>query len=272
LVVYLARRLPNAGILTRGYRRQSREKYLLLEKGARAPAEQTGDEPQIFLRAGAAPVGIGTDRWETGRRLEERFGVRTILLDDGFQHLRLQRQVNIVCVDGLDPLGGSETFPLGRLREPLSALARATIFVITRSDRPMLGVERQLRKHNQRAPVFYARVAPECWVEVATGNRIPAGDLPFTRVAAFCGLANPASFWRTLRSLGIRPEPRLTFGDHHRYEKGELRKLFGADAVLTTEKDVANLSFPVPNLYWLEIRIEVNDEERFLAEIQRQMA
>ena len=74
---------------------------------------QSGDEPQIFLRAGVAPVGIGADRFETGKLLQERFGVDVLILDDGFQHVRLERQVDIVLIDALAPFGGGEVFPAG---------------------------------------------------------------------------------------------------------------------------------------------------------------
>src|SRR5262249_40282952 len=140
------------GILTRGYARNSPEKNLAIPVGAFTRAEHTGDEPQIFVRSGLAPVGVGKDRYAVGRLLEEQFGVDVLLLDDGMQHVRLARALDIVLIDALDPFAGGELFPVGRLREPLSGLARADVFVITRSEFSGLtaAVERTLRHHNTR--------------------------------------------------------------------------------------------------------------------------
>jgi len=239
----------------------------------------------MFLRAAVAPVGIGPDRFETGRILEEQFHVDTLVLDDGFQHLRLERQVDIVLVDALNPFGRGEVFPLGRLREPMSGLARADLFVITRSDagRSLEAVESALRRYNPRAPVFHSRAVPEHWIEHATGERIDLGAFPFRRIGAFCGLGNPESFWQTLASMGLEVVDRLEFPDHHAYRPQELRHLSaqfrecGAEAIVTTEKDVQNLCedsdallAPVA-LYWLKIRAELDREAEFLSEIESRL-
>src|SRR5204863_4871521 len=136
---------------------------LILEPGARVKVAQSGDEPQMFLRAGVAPVGIGTDRLQTGRLLQQRFGADVMILDDGFQHVRLERQVDIVLIDALAPFGDCEVFPLGRLREPLTALMRADVIVIARSEseRGTYNLQLALRRYNARAPIFRARTVPE---------------------------------------------------------------------------------------------------------------
>jgi tetraacyldisaccharide 4'-kinase len=281
-VSWLAERLKSRGhepaILTRGYRRRAPEKETVLGAGASVPVARTGDEAQIFLRSGVAPVGIGAKRAATGRLLEEQFHPDLFLLDDGFQHWRLERGLDIVLLDALDPFGNCELFPLGRLREPLDALGRADLFVITRAEcgRGYEGIKAQLRSHNPQGPIFLSRVIPKVWVEPATGQQWDPGALPFSRVAAFCGLANPASFWRTLASLGVRPITRWTFGDHHHYRPVALQRMArqaraaGAEALLTTEKDLMNLSDHAAEcvaplrLCWLQIGIEVDREEELL--------
>ena len=102
--------------------------------GAAIGADQTGDEPQIFVRSGLAPVGIGADRYRAGMQLRHELGADVMLLDDGFQHLKLARDVDIVLIDALDPFGGGAVFPLGRLREPMEGLARADLILISRSN------------------------------------------------------------------------------------------------------------------------------------------
>ncbi len=285
-VLFLAGKLKEAGhhpgILTRGYGGHAPQPLAVAPAGT-APVEQTGDEAQIFLRSGLAAVGIGPERVATGKLLHERFGVDALILDDGFQHLRLDRQLDVVLIDALDPLGGGGVFPLGRLREPLEALRRAGVIVITRTaqGRALPAIEQCLRRYNPRAPIFHARVAPECWVERSSGQTFGPRDLPCARPTAFCGLGNPQTFWHTLRNLSLDPVERLEFGDHHTYRPGELRRMAqtfrvaGADAVLTTEKDSINLCeggvhllAPLP-LYWLRIRMEMDREAEFLRAVEQ---
>ncbi len=156
MVDHLAERLREAGhhpaILTRGYRRRSIETSILVEAGEPAPVSFTGDEAQIFVQSGYAHAGIGADRFVTGRLLEEKYRPDIFLLDDGFQHTRLRRDLDLVVIDAMNPFGGGAVFPLGNLREPMSALSRAGAFVIMRAapDREYAGIVRQLRVFNPR--------------------------------------------------------------------------------------------------------------------------
>jgi 3-deoxy-D-manno-octulosonic-acid transferase len=281
-VLWLAEKLRDAGgqpgILTRGYRRSVPEKRTILEAGATEQVARTGDEAQILLRSGVAPLGIGADRFAAGTALEERFHPDVMLLDDGFQHGRLHRDLDVVLVDSLDPFGGGDVFPLGRLREGPQALARADVFVITRAERgrSYAGIEEELRKHNRRAPILRAWVVPEVWVDYESGDRFPPAGLPYSKVAAFCALANPASFWGTLAALGYHPVGQRNLADHHRYRPWEVQRLAaevrakGAEALLTTEKDIMNMcdqagSLVTPaRLLWLKIGLEVEGAELLL--------
>jgi tetraacyldisaccharide 4'-kinase len=281
----LKQRNYHPGILTRGHGRKSLERTLAIPAGVDVPAEHSGDEPLIFLRSGLAPVGIGVRRWEAGTLLIRQFGVNVLVLDDGFQHQRLARSVDIVLIDALDPFGGGDVFPLGRLREPQEALNRADVILITRSDLCDTGpaVERAVRHWNGRAPIFRARFQPQAWVENRTGREFDLTAPPFARAGAFCGLGNPQSFRRTLESIGIIPAGWVQFGDHHRYRPKELRRVsdqmrsLGADAVVTTQKDTVNLCeeaeellAPLP-LFWLKIRMAIEREEEFMQEIARHL-
>jgi len=289
MVLHLSRRLKDAGwkpgILTRGYGRHSMHANQAVVAGAHLPVSQSGDEPQLFLRAGVAPVGIGADRWPVGQLLEREFGVDVVILDDGFQHARLDRRLDIVLVDALDPFGGGYPLPLGRLREPLSGLSRADIFVVTRSEagRVAQAAEHFLRRYNPRAPVFHARAQPEAWISADTGESVPADRLPYARVAAFCGLGNPGYFWSTLESLGLNLAAHIEFEDHHTYSPQELRYMGrhfrdeAVEAVVTTEKDLVNLCedpghlfAPLP-LYWLRIGMRIDRENEFLDAISRRL-
>lgn len=283
LVEHLAQRLDSMGrnpaILTRGYRKKSSERMVIVPRGGRAAVELTGDEAQIFVRAGHAHVGVGADRYDTGRRMEESLHPDVFLLDDGFQHIRLRRDEDIVLIDGLNPLAGGP-FPLGRRREPLESLARATAIVVTRLEpgQGIAGLERLIRRYNSNAPIFRSRVIPREWVSFEDGP-LPFHPLPFGRVVAFCGLGAPAAFWHTLDELGVDVAFRWAFGDHHAYRPSDLQRLAeqasrcGAGTLVTTGKDMMNLCQGAKDLlkphklFWLKIGIEIEDEESLLNRI-----
>src|ERR1039458_8179550 len=119
LAELLNQRGHRPGILTRGYGRSSPHRNVAVAPGGTVHVQLSGDEPQIFIRSGLAAVGIGADRFEAGTRLLREIGAGVLLLDDGFQHWKLARNMDIVLIDGLDPFGGGGVFPLGRLREPV---------------------------------------------------------------------------------------------------------------------------------------------------------
>ena len=283
LAELLKERGRKPGILTRGYGRASPDQHLALAPGAAARTEQCGDEPRIFLRSRLAPVGIGADRFLTGTLLRREFGVDVLLLDDGFQHLRLARTMDIVLIDALDPFGGGDVFPLGRMREPAEGLARAHVILITRCEVSDLAaaIERRVRRLNPGAPVFRASIQPRAWVEHRTGLECGPAERPFRRAGVFCGLGNPESLRRTLGRMGVEPVDWVEFDDHHRYRARELRRVAeqsrakGATALVTTEKDAANLcdscdELVAPlGLYWLRVGMAIEREEEFMREVVR---
>ncbi len=288
MVDHLAERLRETGhhpaILTRGYRRRSIETTILVEAGEPAPVSVTGDEAQIFVQSGYAHAGIGADRFETGRLLEEKYRPDIFLLDDGFQHTRLKRDLDLVVIDALNPFGGGAVFPLGNLREPMSALSRAGVFVIMRAapEREYEGIVRQLRALNPRAPIFRARLERRYWVDYRTHRTYASRPTP---VAAFCGLANPASFWGTLRSAGLQPVFHWAFPDHHHYTCAQVErlaaqaKMHGSNLLLTTEKDAMNLPDSTAGVLehagvevrWLKIGVHVEKEDQLLELIASNM-
>jgi tetraacyldisaccharide 4'-kinase len=288
LVDYLSGRLSERGahpaILTRGYRRQSIETTILIGAGEPAPVRITGDEAQIFVQSGYAYLGLGADRFATGRLLEEKYQPDVFVLDDGFQHTSLARDLDLVVIDALNPFAGGAVFPLGALREPMSALARAGAFVIMRAAPGRLyeGLRRQLRAWNAHAPIFRARLEPRYWVNYGTRQPEQPREGPVT---AFCGLANPASFWGTLRSMCLPPVFHWAFGDHHHYTCEQVQRLaaqarmHGSSVILTTEKDAMNLPESSPgvlqragvNLYWLKIGVQVENEDQLLDLIESRM-
>lgn len=264
MVCYLADMLKARGycpaVLTRGYRRQSTGP-LYLAQGTAASPGATGDEAQLLLRH--SNVGIGSDRWAVGKQMEQQFHPSVFLLDDGFQHKRLHRDIDIVLLDALDPLAGDAVFPQGRLREPAGELRRAGIIIISRAgERRFDGLLRRLPE----VPVFYSDIQVAGW---------RPDRPPLNAVAAFCGLANPQTFLETLESEGVRTVFTQVFPDHHRYTAAELQRLgetaqsHGATALVTTAKDWVNLPeraaelvAPLP-LCCMDVRTILRDEAAF---------
>lgn len=275
-----------AAFLTRGYRRVSAEACTVVPAGGPMAIEKTGDEAQLLVRSGLGPVAICADRAQAGRRLlaEHANEVDLLILDDGFQHARLARDVDIVMIDALDPFPGFDVIPAGRLREPLEALARASAFVIMRAEpgRTYDGIVATLGQYNAAAPVFRASLQPQMWVDVATGER--RATLPeATRAAAFCGLGNPGSFWRSLDRLGVELVFRRAFPDHHRYHLRDLQRLAEdaraqqVETFCTTAKDAMNLppgwmgSMAGCRVLSLAVSVRLEEAEEFRAWLERRL-
>ncbi len=264
LTMWLAERLPGAAVLTRGYGRQNHQ-VVALPPGGRAPLADTGDEAQIFLRSGRVGVGIGSNRREAARQLRRTYKPEVFLLDDGFQHWPLPRDFDIVLIDTQDPFGGGRLLPVGRLREPISALGRAGFVVLTRTQgaRRYTRLLARIRQENTRAPIVRASIRPVTWMR---GNE-PVSLAPGA-YAAFCGLANPGSFRASLAALGWQPVSFTAFPDHHRYTANDLEPLTreAHGGLLTTEKDwvkVEKLGLAAP-VYWLKVELDVDQGEELL--------
>ena len=268
MVLAIAERLAvqgqHAAILTRGYRGTA-------EAGSKGVPQS--DEVALLRErlGGKVQLGVGADRYKSGMVLA-RHGVDWFVLDDGFQHLKLSRDADVVLVDATDPFGGGMVLPAGRLREPLRALRRADIVVVTRSvQAPSPAIEAIIRRHTN-SPIFYATVRLESVLRVPRFDvGLPQQDWPKAKFLAFCGIGNPSAFFDDLRNWGFQVAQQRSFADHHVYTTREAVELeiaasnCGADALLCTEKDVWNLrnvqftalpayccriSFELPESFW----------------------
>ena len=249
MVLAIAERLAEEGkraaILTRGYRGRIESK---MGDSAASGVPQSDEVALLRERlAGKVQLGVGADRYKNGVVLA-RHGIVWFVLDDGFQHLKLSRAADVVLVDATDPFGGGRVLPAGRLREPVSALRRADIVVITRSVRsPSPAIEGIIRRHTD-SPIFYAGTRLECVLRIPRLDvSLPQEEWQRARFLAFCGIGNPAAFYEDLRNWRFQVVRELSFPDHHMYTARETADLeeeaadCGADALLCTEKDVWNL-------------------------------
>jgi tetraacyldisaccharide 4'-kinase len=265
MVLLLAERLALEGkrvaILTRGYRGTA---------DVSTQGVPQSDEVALLRErlSGKVEMGVGADRYKNGEILA-RHGTEWFVLDDGFQHIRLSRDADIVLIDATDPFGGGMTLPSGRLREPVSALGRADIIVITRSlQAPATAIEGLVRRYT-KSPIFYAHTKLLTVLRVPNLDvALPPQDWERVRFMAFCGIGNPASFFEDLRGWGLEVAGRRSFDDHHVYSAQEITSLeaeaagCGAEALLCTEKDVWNLRhvrFAGMPAYCCRIAFQISD-------------
>ena len=228
LAKLLAQRGVHVDVLSRGYGRSSDAVERVDPAGS---AERFGDEPLLIAQSAHVPVYVGASRYAAGL-LAERESVNTgiHLLDDGFQHRKLERQVDIVLMHRSD--FQEALLPAGRLREPFSALRRASILVLREED---ANLEAELKRCAIDKPIW--RVARTISIPENTG-----------RTLAFCGIAHTDEFFQSLRALGAKIAATHAFRDHHSYSEDDMRQLMrvaqshAAGAFLTTEKDFVRLS------------------------------
>jgi tetraacyldisaccharide 4'-kinase len=252
-VEFLARRFRFEGkrpaILSRGYRRRSAGVVVVSRgEGPLVGPDEGGDEPVAMARRLPGVPVVVAERRADGARTAIELGADLLLLDDGYQHLALARDVNLLLVDAADPFGGGQLPPAGRLREPLSAITRADAVVFTRVNRgdPTPEARETIARWNPQAPVFTARLrSAGLWDE--SGSPVALSRLAARRFVAVCGVANPAGFAGSLAELELRPEELFAFPDHHRYGRRDLERIrraadrTGSAWILTTEKDAVKI-------------------------------
>ncbi len=222
----------------------------VVARGYGAGLDEVNDEELLVRKhcPGVAYVA-DADRWRGAERAARQMGADVIVLDDGFQHRRLHRDLDMVLIDAMCPFGYGHVLPRGLLREPLSGLKRADLIVITRSDQVSTNevgrIENEIRRHNPDAPVIRSSTvvvgmerldgAP---IEIVDGRK---------RVLAFAAIGRPQAFVSTLSSLGLEVVATRWWPDHHRYRLNEVQRLLEDqsvaphDLVLTTEKDAVKL-------------------------------
>lgn len=247
-----------AAILSRGYG-GARRGYWLLREGERvvvdgepqAVGNGLADEPQLLARhLNGVPIVVGPSRVRTGRLAHATFGVDTLILDDGFQHRQVARDCDVVLVHARMPLDGWALFPRGPMREPLRALRRADVIIITKADEALekLGaLSERLRALNPRAVLASATHEPSGLLDGATGALRDSKQLSGMRVALVSSIGDPEGFEATVRRLHATVLSHRVFPDHHRYTAADWTSTLAEaqkahpDAVVTTEKDWVRL-------------------------------
>ena len=257
LAKYLNRKGCKVGVLSRGYKR---DVNLTQDAGYK----YLGDEATMFrLNNPDIPIGVDKNRINKGRELVDKYGLDVVLLDDGFQHWRLKRDLDIVTIDGTRPFGNKYLIPRGILREPLSSLKRAGVFMITKSDADNIDteeIENRLKNINPHAVFAESVYRPAYFYDInqielkTRQTRIPSSGIEDKDVCLLCSIANPEYFQRMIINIGLNPALKFYFMDHHEYNKWDLKTLFYScskkqiTTILTTEKDAVKLKELIVNL------------------------
>ena len=260
-VELIAKRLMARGkrvaVLSRGYGGARRDYWLrsdhgrLVVNGENGQAEGLADEPQLLARhLDGVPVIVGSRRERTGRFASTRFSSDVAILDDGFQHRRVFRDCEIVLVHARMPFAGWGMLPRGPMREPLDALKRAHVVIVTKADEALETVGalgERLRTFNPEAALVTAVHEPSSLMDVVAGERHDPRRLGGLRVGLVSSIGDPAGFEATIQRLHATVLWHQRFPDHYRYQTQDWDALSAQsqrerpDAILTTEKDWVRL-------------------------------
>jgi tetraacyldisaccharide 4'-kinase len=267
LVAALARHAADMGkkvaVLTRGYGKDEVEELKAALPGV--------------------PIVVGRDRIKSAREAVEKHGAEILILDDGFQHIRLHRDLDIVNINATLPFGPGGLIPLGTLREPLENLSRADIFVLTKSDigsKNLHWIRQRLGQLKANAVIFEAVHKPVGMKDLKSGGPLQLSELRGKRLATITGIGDPYSFEKTVEKLGAQILLAARFDDHHAYSAGELKEFVKRCAelqvreIVTTQKDFYRLE-PIlrangasglgdVRFMVLQMEFQVNEEEDFI--------
>ncbi len=254
LVIHLAGELIDRGarvaVLSRGYGRSDPRSVRIVSRGGGpiSTAFEAGDEPCLIAsRVPRAWVAVAPRRHDAGRAILRETKVDIFLLDDGFAHHALARDLDIVTVDARRWFGGGRLLPAGILREPLSRLADADLLVVTKAESVDMGFEEAVRRLMPGPVAWSTYLADHLAAPGDLSREIPLGTLSNRRVFLFSGIADPLSFEATAAPLCGEVAGRMRFRDHHPFSPGDMRRVeerarkAGAEVLLTTEKDLSRL-------------------------------
>lgn len=258
-VIFLARRLQERGwrpaVLLRGYKRSGGGGVLVASTGTGllGTVVEAGDEAGLLAGSlQGVPIIVGGDRVRAAEIARSQCGADLCILDDGYQHLRLSRDLDILLLDARSPFGNGALLPRGPLREHPGAAARADLIILTRTGqaRDPEGAAAAIRRLSAGAPVLCAVHRPVSLTRLSAGGAVPPSALAGQEVAAVSAIGSPAAFEATLRGLGASVVAAFCFPDHHRFRAEELErvgregKAAGATLLVTTAKDRARGGLP----------------------------
>lgn len=273
-------------VLSRGYKGHHKKKTLEVsdENGMLAGPQEAGDEPYLLAKnLPGVPVILSKKRYKAGLLAHKKYDTDIYIMDDGFQHIGLERDLDLVLMDASNPFGNKQLLPCGPLREPVDHLARADVFLLTRSggDSSVNESIAFLKEKFPDIPIFQSDHIPNR-VVIPNKNQVHAPEfLKGKRVVAFAGIGAPDRFRESIIKIGAELVYFKSFGDHHTFQTVELLKLITqkeslkAECLLTTEKDWVRMVGPLteyPDLSYLTIKMALrSDEIRFFQLIKNKI-
>jgi tetraacyldisaccharide 4'-kinase len=259
-------------ILTRGYK---------TAQNLKLKTQNYVDEPAILAEScPQAKVIVNPNRAEAAAEAVDKFGAKVLIMDDGFQHRRLHRDLDIVTIDATCPFGYGKVLPAGLLREPVAYLRRADAAVLTRCDQiresELSQIEKKLQLINPDMVIAKSIHNPIC-AKTMTGEKITIEQLKDKKIFAFCGIGNPDAFLNTIRNTDANLVGSKIYNDHHRYTDSDVDDIhgqanrLGADLILTTQKDhtryaIRNTQYEIPFAY-LAVEIKFTSGEDKLKQL-----
>jgi tetraacyldisaccharide 4'-kinase len=283
-------------ILNRGYRAAWKGEVGLVSDGGKIymSATEAGDEAYLLAKSlPGVPVVIGRNRTVTGEYAVKQLRAEVIILDDGYQHWQLARDLDILLIDTLNVFGNNYLLPRGTLREPLKNLNRANVFLLTKTDQSTDSTRDSIRdilaRYNENAIIVESIHSPRCFVEIADfykGRRVSDIGLETVQcknVLAFSAIGNPFSFEQTITDIGVEKVCGIRFLDHHTYTMAEMQDIMqkavdeGACALITTDKDAVKIPAefihsdrPLP-LYVLMIEVRITGGQEDFTDLIRKV-
>ncbi len=278
LLSYCERRKIKTAVLTRGYKAEKTSPLQILngDTAEKGNSRTYGDEPwMLFQRHPQTTFYIGSNRVQSARLAEKEADL--LLLDDGMQHLGLNRELNLVLIDCRAIIGNGHLIPLGPLREPLHSLSRADAIIYTRTELAApAAVEQELATYiDSGLPTFNARFLPHKLISSKNGKEKNIEELQGMRVVLFSGIGNPGAFTKTIEQTGCIVTNHMVLTDHVSYTPSVVEKLRqtllkqAADFVICTEKDWVKLETikeQLPEFWYLTLKVDIDEEfKTFLA-------
>ncbi|HDJ28903.1 MAG TPA: tetraacyldisaccharide 4'-kinase [Proteobacteria bacterium] len=289
LTNYFSRQGKKVAILTRGYKRSSSQSSLVLlpDAGNTYKVSELGDEAaMLHARHPQASLVLDADRSRGARAVCSRWQPDIIIMDDGFQHRRLRRTVNIVMIDSQRLFGNGFLLPAGPLREPISALQRADLVVFNKFDAHHTYFAKKSCKvfdFISPARLFTASYQLKSLYNLRQPSRLLTVDqLQGKKMLAFAGIANPDYFFQQLENIGIKLQHTLPFADHMNYDRKSLQKISQTAAscqlTVTTAKDAVKITaFPetcrlLPELLVADIKLQIEPQNHFIELLESRLS
>ncbi|OGL41294.1 MAG: tetraacyldisaccharide 4'-kinase [Candidatus Schekmanbacteria bacterium RIFCSPHIGHO2_02_FULL_38_11] len=271
----LSRNNISHAILSRGYKSENTsrinvvsDKYSILLK----PPYAADEALMLAENLKGVPVITGKDRYSTGKFAIKNYGAKALILDDGYQHIALERDLNILLIDSSKDFEKEKLTPRGTLREPFKSLSRADLILLTKTNQAGRDINRLrdfIKHYNHTASIEKAVHRVEGVIEFKSGRAFSLSSFKDKKVLAFSAIGDPASFHSSLKEIGLNIAGFIEFDDHHYYSPDEVNEIYRkaktlkAEAVITTEKDIKRtpeiFSF-AENLYFLKLSVALDED------------